>query len=66
MAEKDFCEWKEIENGKGELYQVSCLGESSKGINVFKVSKRKGVLLGNMFHTCIYCGRRVKPIFLDE
>ena len=58
--ERDYvCIWKEKENGKGDFYIPSCLGLSSNGINVWKVAKKKGISIIDIFRSCPYCGNKV-------
>jgi hypothetical protein len=53
------CTWTEKENGKGNIYIPSCLGNSSNGVNIFKVAKKYKVSLIDIFRSCPYCGNNV-------
>ena len=60
------CIWKEVENGKGDVYKVSCLGQSSNGVNIFKVCKKKHITPTQIFLKCPYCGNRVQIVPLKK
>ena len=60
------CTWKEVPNGKGEVYFVSCLGKSSNGVNIFKVCKKKHITPIQIFRSCPYCGEKVQVVPLEK
>ena len=53
------CTWTERENGKGDIYIPSCLGKSSKGVNIWKVCKKYNVTPIQIFKSCPFCGNNV-------
>ncbi len=60
------CVWDEKENGKGDIYIPSCLKSSSNGVNIWKVSKKKGITILDIFRKCPYCGNKVVVNALKE
>lgn len=60
------CTWTEKPNGKGEKYIVSCLGNSSAGINIYKVARRYNRSIVSIFKSCPFCGNPVKINFIKK
>ena len=59
MEQHIVCTWTEKENGKGDVYIPSCLGNSCNGVNIFKVAKKYKMSLVDIFRRCPYCGNNV-------
>lgn len=53
------CKWEERES-MSQYYIVGCIDSP---VNVFKLSRKRGLSLVNMFTRCPFCGRKVQPIF---
>lgn len=60
------CIWTEKPNGKGEKYIVSCLGDSSAGINIYKIARRYNKSIVGIFRNCPFCGRPVRIKFIGK
>lgn len=63
---KSVCIWAEKPNGKGEKYIVSCLGDSSAGINIYKIARRYNKSIVGIFRNCPFCGNPVKIKFIEK
>ena len=64
VQESEFvCVWEEVRRKKADLYMVQCLGSQ---VNPWKIMKKRGITLVQLFTVCPFCGKKVLPKFVKE